>query len=526
MLHAWAAVPIGSLGIAPYFGVWTRELSVGPPTSDSPSTPTRAYGCFRRSRVTSAGMRWRRPSRATMDRRPVAAGFSSTWVPTRRSSSRRMAGSWPPPPPRAPRSRGCRSVTACGPPPGAMDVVTFGDDGRVSTNVIGGGPAHGDLRIRPDRRSWPRCCGPASCRQAATCASRVKSQRTSRPRSASASSKWTASRRSRLSRPATCGAATGVHLTARDIREVQLAKGSIMTAATLACRHVGFDVLRSSTRCSSPARSATTSGSRAPAGSAWSRHRPGADPPRRERRGRRCPARAAGPRGVGRARSNWPEHAESIELATAPGYQATFMDAAGVPSHGTRSKADPMNLLELCARVVVCDGAMGTELQRAGLAIGECGERWASSMPDACRRFTRPTSRPAARRSSPTRSARTAGCWAATASMPSVEAVNRAAAAFARSAAGERLPSSATSARAAGSSGRSGDVDAGELEAEFSRQARRAARGGRGRHHHRDDERDSRKSRVAIRGRARCRGAIRRRLDGVRPRCRTAPSGR
>jgi 5-methyltetrahydrofolate--homocysteine methyltransferase len=36
-----------------------------------------------------------------------------------------------------------------------------------------------------------------------------------------------------------------------------------------------------------------------------------------------------------------------------------------------------MNLISLCAtRVVVGDGAMGTELQRAGLAIGECGDRW------------------------------------------------------------------------------------------------------------------------------------------------------
>ena len=36
-----------------------------------------------------------------------------------------------------------------------------------------------------------------------------------------------------------------------------------------------------------------------------------------------------------------------------------------------------MNLLDLCATgLVIGDGAMGTELQRAGLAIGECGDRW------------------------------------------------------------------------------------------------------------------------------------------------------
>jgi len=36
-----------------------------------------------------------------------------------------------------------------------------------------------------------------------------------------------------------------------------------------------------------------------------------------------------------------------------------------------------MNLLDLCATgLVIGDGAMGTELQRVGLAIGECGDRW------------------------------------------------------------------------------------------------------------------------------------------------------
>jgi methionine synthase I (cobalamin-dependent) len=40
-------------------------------------------------------------------------------------------------------------------------------------------------------------------------------------------------------------------------------------------------------------------------------------------------------------------------------------------------------LLERCAtRVVVGDGAMGTELQRAGLPVGECGERWVLEHPD------------------------------------------------------------------------------------------------------------------------------------------------
>ena len=41
-----------------------------------------------------------------------------------------------------------------------------------------------------------------------------------------------------------------------------------------------------------------------------------------------------------------------------------------------------MYLLDLCStRLALGDGAMGTELQRAGLAIGECGEAWVLERP-------------------------------------------------------------------------------------------------------------------------------------------------
>lgn len=43
-----------------------------------------------------------------------------------------------------------------------------------------------------------------------------------------------------------------------------------------------------------------------------------------------------------------------------------------------------MTLLERArAGVVIGDGAMGTELQKAGLPVGECGDAWALSRPDA-----------------------------------------------------------------------------------------------------------------------------------------------
>lgn len=41
------------------------------------------------------------------------------------------------------------------------------------------------------------------------------------------------------------------------------------------------------------------------------------------------------------------------------------------------------DLVDLAAKgTVVADGAMGTELQRAGLSIGECGERWVLDHPE------------------------------------------------------------------------------------------------------------------------------------------------
>ena len=39
-------------------------------------------------------------------------------------------------------------------------------------------------------------------------------------------------------------------------------------------------------------------------------------------------------------------------------------------------------LKALSTRILLCDGAMGTQLQRAGLAAGECGESWNLAHPD------------------------------------------------------------------------------------------------------------------------------------------------
>lgn len=47
--------------------------------------------------------------------------------------------------------------------------------------------------------------------------------------------------------------------------------------------------------------------------------------------------------------------------------------------------ADDLRAALATGRVLLLDGAMGTELQRAGLAAGECGERWNTSHPERIR---------------------------------------------------------------------------------------------------------------------------------------------
>ena len=101
-----------------------------------------------------------------------------------------------------------------------------------------------------------------------------------------------------LSRRGARGAGTEIVLTARDIREVQLAKGSIMTAATLACRHLGLDVAALDEVLVAGAFGNYVRKSSALRIGLVPRHRSRADPARRERGRRRCPARAAGPRGA------------------------------------------------------------------------------------------------------------------------------------------------------------------------------------------------------------------------------------
>jgi 5-methyltetrahydrofolate--homocysteine methyltransferase len=138
-----------------------------------------------------------------------------------------------------------------------------------------------------------------------------------------------------------------------------------------------------------------------------------------------------------------------------------------------------MNLLSLCsARVVIGDGAMGTELQRAGLAIGECGDRWNLEHPG--RLMTIHEAYIRAGSDAIITNSFGANRWVLDryALADRAVAVNRAAATIARRAAGPDVFVLGDIGPCGGFLRPLGDVDPGDLEAEFTAQARALVEGG------------------------------------------------
>ncbi len=138
-----------------------------------------------------------------------------------------------------------------------------------------------------------------------------------------------------------------------------------------------------------------------------------------------------------------------------------------------------MNLLDLCATgLVVGDGAMGTELQRAGLAIGECGDRWNLERPG--RILGIHEAYIAAGSQAVITNSFGANRWVLGryGLGDRVVAVNRAAAIAARRAAGEAVCVLGDIGPCGGFIRPLGDVDPGELEAEFTAQAGALLEGG------------------------------------------------
>jgi len=138
-----------------------------------------------------------------------------------------------------------------------------------------------------------------------------------------------------------------------------------------------------------------------------------------------------------------------------------------------------INLLDLAStKTVVVDGAMGTELQRAGLPLGEPGDRWSVTHPDRLRAIHDAYV--------------AAGCDAIITNSfganrwvlgrygleGEIEGINRAAAQVARQAAGSRVCVLGDIGPCGAFLPPLGETDPGTLLAEFTRQARALLDGG------------------------------------------------
>lgn len=138
-----------------------------------------------------------------------------------------------------------------------------------------------------------------------------------------------------------------------------------------------------------------------------------------------------------------------------------------------------MSLIDLCTtRLVIGDGAMGTELQRAGLAVGESGERWVLEHPQRLQAIH--AAYVAAGSEAIITNSFGANRWVLGryGLADRVEEVNRAAAAIARRAAGPDVTVLGDVGPCGGFLRPLGDIDAADLQAEFTRQARALLEGG------------------------------------------------
>lgn len=138
-----------------------------------------------------------------------------------------------------------------------------------------------------------------------------------------------------------------------------------------------------------------------------------------------------------------------------------------------------MNILSLCdTHIVVGDGAMGTELQRAGLPIGEAGERWNLEHPE--RLQTIHAAYIAAGSEAVTTNSFGANRWVLGryGLADDADAINRSAAAIARQAAGSSAIVLGDIGPCGGFLRPLGEIDPSELGAEFTRQARALLDGG------------------------------------------------
>jgi uncharacterized 2Fe-2S/4Fe-4S cluster protein (DUF4445 family) len=243
MTHAWLGVPVWSLGRVPYAALWTDALTVKAGAVGLPIHPNANVLVFPLVRSHVGGDAVAAAIACDLDRSPRTEGGPSRLLIDLGTNTELLL---------AHRGRLIVTSAAAGPAfegvsirhgmrgaPGAIDVVTISSDGHVTTHAIGGLAARG-------------ICGSGLIDAVAELLSAgIISPSGYLRKAGEVTGRWPHAARlveidgqqafTLVADPGSGPGATPVVLTARDVREVQLAKGSIVAAATLLCRHVGLE---------------------------------------------------------------------------------------------------------------------------------------------------------------------------------------------------------------------------------------------------------------------------------------------
>jgi uncharacterized 2Fe-2S/4Fe-4S cluster protein (DUF4445 family) len=238
MLQAWMGVPLTGLGRSPYEAAWSHARDVNAGGVELPVHPDARVWTFPMIRSHVGGDAVAAAIACELDRPGgarllVDLGTNSevlVAVAGRIAATSAAAG---------PAFEGVSIRHGMRGAPGAVDVVSFGEGGRVLVHAIGSLPPRG-------------ICGSglidavAELLRTGVLASsgylRKPDEIASTPGRALAHRVVDVDgQRGFVVVPADAGVGAPLVLTARDVREVQLAKGSILAAATLSCRHLGLE---------------------------------------------------------------------------------------------------------------------------------------------------------------------------------------------------------------------------------------------------------------------------------------------
>jgi uncharacterized 2Fe-2S/4Fe-4S cluster protein (DUF4445 family) len=239
MMHAWLGVPAGSLGRAPYAAVWSDAVTLKAESVGLPIHPNADVLVFPliRSHVggdavaaaVASGLEC--PTRQDGDGPRLLIDLGTNTELLLAYDGRLVATSAA----AGPAFEGVSILHGMRGAPGAIDVVSISPDGRVAIHTIGGVPAKGicgsgliDAVAELLRAGVVSPSG--YLRKAEEVTDDLLAARLA----------MSDGQRAFTLAEATDAGGAEVSIAARDIREVQLAKGSIVAAAGLLCGHVGL----------------------------------------------------------------------------------------------------------------------------------------------------------------------------------------------------------------------------------------------------------------------------------------------